>query len=477
MKFINREEELNSLEEYYKLSKERLITIAVSGLRRVGKTTLIKEFIKNKKALYFFVLETKTSSDLLGEFNEILKKEKIINEYEVINSWTNFFNIIFTRCEGYVIVFDELQNFYSLDKSVFSIMQKMCDENKERKINLIILGSLVGLFKNIFEDKKKPLYGRISAKINLKPFEIKNSFTALEHLKYEDIEEMIKIYGTFGGYPKYYAALEEFNLLNKKFEDILQYLFLRDNAPLENEVESILKQEFGRRSGLFYAILHSIALGKTKINEIASNVKMKESSITRHLSELNEKFGLVGNVKLFNKKKKRYYITHPLIRFWFKFIYSKFSEYEINKLDLISQNIQSEFNAYFGRVYEYICKEIIVQKNAEGEFPFHIGEISKWEGAKRTETGREELEIDWIALSRKSKELIFVECKWSDNINAPSVINELAEKAKYVDWNNKERKESFAVFAKSFSKKISEFEGRKVHCFDLKDAERTLKNN
>jgi len=47
MKFINREQELAKLEEYYKFSQKGLFTVAIVGLRSVGKTTLVKEFIKN----------------------------------------------------------------------------------------------------------------------------------------------------------------------------------------------------------------------------------------------------------------------------------------------------------------------------------------------------------------------------------------------------------------------------------------------
>ena len=39
---------MQKLEEYYKLSQKQLMTVAISGLRRVGKTTLVKEFIKNR---------------------------------------------------------------------------------------------------------------------------------------------------------------------------------------------------------------------------------------------------------------------------------------------------------------------------------------------------------------------------------------------------------------------------------------------
>ena len=60
-------------------------------------------------------------------------------------------------------------------------------------------------------------------------------------------------------------------------------------------------------------------------------------------------------------------------------------------------------------------------------------------------------------------------------MNAAKVIKELAEKTACVQWHNSQRKEEFAVFAKSFSKKIKEWQGKPVHCITLKDMEKTLK--
>ncbi|MBI4149331.1 restriction endonuclease, partial [Candidatus Woesearchaeota archaeon] len=85
-------------------------------------------------------------------------------------------------------------------------------------------------------------------------------------------------------------------------------------------------------------------------------------------------------------------------------------------------------------------------------------------------------EIDIVALNEQKKEILFAECKWQDKVDAEKVIKELAEKSKYVDWHNESRKELFAVFAKSFSKRIREFEGKKVHCFDLKDIGKIIKS-
>ena len=58
--FVGRERELKKLNELYRGDKFECVIIY--GRRRVGKTTLIQQFIKDKKAIYFLSLETRVSS-------------------------------------------------------------------------------------------------------------------------------------------------------------------------------------------------------------------------------------------------------------------------------------------------------------------------------------------------------------------------------------------------------------------------------
>ena len=472
MKFINRHKEMQKLEEYYKLSQKQLMTVAISGLRRVGKTTLVNEFIKNKKALYFFVHDSKTSAELLREFTEELRHHNIITELETVASWKVFFDLLFQRGKNYIIVFDEFQNFYGIDKSVFSLLQRVCDENKSTPLNLVILGSLIGLFKNIFEDKKEPLYGRIAGKLHLQPFTLHYSLETLKILQYTDIEEMLRMYGVLGGFPKYYATMEQFDLHNKNYLDVVQYLFIQENAPLEAEVTTILKQEFGKRSSLYYSILHAIAIGKTKLNEIASAVYMKESSITRHLLELENKFNLIKTLRpIDNKKNTRYYLSHPLIAFWFTFVYDKFSHYSLKDTKQIMGNIKEQFNTFFGWRFEEICQDFLTELNEKQKLNFQLEYLSKWWGTTRVNNERQEVEIDLIGLNQKQRKVFFTECKWKENVNPSEILRELKEKSKHVQWRLNEREEYFCLIAKSFTKKIEE---KNVLLFDLQDLQKVM---
>ena len=55
MKFVDRQKELTVLEKEFNRKEASLVI--VYGRRRVGKTALLKEFIKNKRALYFLATE------------------------------------------------------------------------------------------------------------------------------------------------------------------------------------------------------------------------------------------------------------------------------------------------------------------------------------------------------------------------------------------------------------------------------------
>jgi len=452
MKFINRGAELKALENYNLLSKKRLQFIAISGLRRVGKTTLVKEFINGKKAIYFFVYDSKSSDELLYEFSKILKQENIITDLEYVNSWSVFFDVLFSRCKKYVIVFDEFQNFYNIDRSIFSVLQKIVDDNKNTPINLIILGSLVGLFKKILEDKKEPLYGRIHAKINLMPFTLENSLIALSELNYNNIITMLQIYGVFGGFPKYYSTIEQFDLNEKKVLDIVDFLFIQENAPLENEVMNILKQEFGRRSTIYYSILFAISKGSNKLNEIADFLHVKESSITRHIVELEDKFGLIRSVRTFGSKRgAKFIIIHPLVKFWFRFIYDKFSIYKLNKDAKLLESIESEFNAYFGKIFEDVCHDILIKLNIESKLPFDVEYLANWWGYQKVDGVRKEIEIDFIGINEKENKVLFTEVKWIKNVNFRDVFRDLRLKKEYFQWHKDTRQEYFCIIAISFS--------------------------
>ncbi len=462
MRFINRKEEMKFLKEAKKLSKNKLFTVSIAGLRRVGKTRLILESL-SKEDIYFFVNKDKQSESLLKEYVEILKNRKILTEFETIRNWDGFFKVLFERFKG-ILTFDEFQNFMFVEKSVYGTLQKYIDLNENRKDLLIIFsGSTVGLIKKLFSGSKEPLYGRLKRKLSLKPLSFRDALKMCRELRF-DFESSIKVYSIFGGFPKYYVTMEDENLQGESFEKILEKLFFVDNAILEDEASQILSLEFGKRSGIYYDILASISQGNTKISEVASSLGKKETALTRQIGELIKYFELVKIEKPVTDGKSMFLINHPLLNFWFRFFYKEISSYKRRESWLIDKT-KNDINAYLGRRFEIVCSEFLELQNLGYE------KMGKWWGAYRDMQSNERkvAEIDIVAIDRNKKETLFCECKWQDNVNAEKILAELKEKAKYVQWNNGKRTEYFAIFAKSFKEKIKE---PNLILFDLKDMER-----
>jgi uncharacterized protein len=422
VRFINRKSELNELKNIEKLSGKNLFVVAIYGLRRVGKTRLLLEFL-NLRGIYFFVNRNKTSDELLLEFQEILKTKKILGELESLPSWDKFFEICTTR-ELPPLVFDEFQNFAEVEPSILGSLQKNIDLHESKPGLIIIAGSLIGLMKKTFQNVKEPLYGRIKKGIKISPLDLSSCFEIGEELRLAKAE-LLKLYLIFGGYPKYYITIEDFDLKGKTALEIVGTLFLSKSAPLEEEVNTILSQEFGGRSGIYYSILEAIALGNNRLSSIAGYLNVPATSVTRQIGDLKDNFELIQMEKPYQGKRGIYVIKHPLIEFWFSQIYKNFSEYASKNPDFI-RKVKENLNCYYGRAFERAAREFLIAKLSLSKAQKQWGKIPT------AEKGQNTCEIDLIGSSEKASYVF--EIKWQElrYTETLGLLDQLAAKAKFV---------------------------------------------
>jgi len=348
-------------------------------------------------------------------------------------------------------VMDEFGYLVEKDEGILSDFQEIVDEVlKDTKAKLILCGSYVSVMQGRVIGKKSPLYGRNTMQLNLKPLKFRHLFEWFPKIKFEDA---LKIYAVTSGIPKYLEFFE-----GRDVESEIAEKFFDSSSFLYNDAVNLLSEEL-RDYSTYFQILEAIALGYTKITEIGNYAFVEAKDVYFYLKNLMS-LGIVERVIpiLAPRKGRRgiYKIKDNYFRFWFKFISEFQEEIESYAQDIAIENFRKKFNTYLGEVFEDLCLELV--KNLRF-LPFT--KIGKW--------WHKDKEIDIVALNERTKEILFCECKWQSKVNAAKIIKELAEKAKYVQWHNEKRKESFAIFAKSFSRKIEEFEGKKVYCFDLKD--------
>jgi len=444
IQFKNRARELTELKNI--LSSNNFELFILYGRRRIGKTELSLKSTKNEKRIYYLA----TGKNNLDRFYNVCSKQnKNINNLK--KDWEILFNFLKDNVD--VVIIDEFQNLINEDKNILNIFQSIVDTSlKNSKLKLFLLGSSVSIITSKVLSYKSPLYGRRTGSLNLKAVSF---FDLSKFYPKKKIEELINIYGFADGIPFYLIKITNNFWYWLKQEINKQSTFLRD------EIDFMLRYEFDDPS-TYKLILESLSYGNTKLNEIKNFMKVTRTDISPYLRNLIE-IGLIKRevpiTENINSRRGRYYLTDNFLKFWFRFIYPNLSSIEEGIFDL--ESIKNEYNSYLGFIYEDIAKKYLIKTNK-----FSFTKIGKW--------WYKDKEVDIVGLDKNNKKIFLVECKWKHNINAKKIVNELSKKSDCIDWNNNTREEIYIVFAKSFSKKITKFNSKTVHCYELKDIKKAM---
>ncbi len=168
-RFVDREAEMETLQSEYQRRGSALVVLY--GRRRVGKTTLISQFIRDKKALFFLASEESEVQNRLAfkdKAAEFINSDLLRNAD--VKSWDVIFRaIIETPFESKpVIVIDEFQYIGKSNPAFPSVFQRIWEENlKHCPVMVILCGSLISMMESQTLAYHSPLYGRHTAQIRL----------------------------------------------------------------------------------------------------------------------------------------------------------------------------------------------------------------------------------------------------------------------------------------------------------------------
>lgn len=449
-KFIDRDSELTTLQKEYERAGSSFVVIY--GRRRVGKTALINEFCKDRKAVLFLATEEnerenrETFKNNVAEFcgDELLAASKI-------EKWDPVFDVIVKYSketqEKVIVVMDEFQYLGKANKAFPSIMMGIWDRKlKDSNIMLIVCGSLINMMTTQVLSYDSPLYGRRTAQMRIGqiPFSFYHEF-------YQDLSEdaCILRYAVTGGMPKYIELFHD----NVDIYQAIRENVVSRNAFLYAEPEFLLQKEVSE-IGSYFSLLKTMAAGNHKLKKIASVMEMPQTSLTKYLKVLSELDIIEREVPITEEnpeKSKRglYYIKDNFIRFWFRFIYPYRGMLEAGQEEYVMEKIKSTFiENHVSYVYEDICREKVWSLNGKGVEFNRVGRW--WDGSN--------VEIDIVAYNSMGKDILFGECKYSVNKKGLEVLRQLKQKAKAVLWNRDDRKEKYVIFSRSgFTDELLEY--------------------
>lgn len=435
MKFINRERELNFLESKWQEKGAQLIVIW--GKRRVGKTELIKQFIKNKPYIYFLSQST-NETDQLRRFSQEVGKffNDPFLQRRGFGDWVESFEYIKNKSRKCILAIDEFPFLIQANRGIPSLFQKAWDEYwKDSDIFLILCGSSIGMMETEVLDYRAPLFGRRTGQWRLEPF---NFFEATQFRPYDKFGEQVMYFAIAGGVPAYWLYFTK----KGNFWESLRENVLLKGSPLYDEVEFLLREEF-REPRYYFTILKAISEGKSKLSEIVNACGLSQSVVNKYLSVLSDLQIVCREIPITEPKPRKskkglYFIEDFFFNFWFRFIFPKRGELELGRINSILDDIKRNFGQYLSIVYERISKDILWHYQNR-IFPFQ--KIGRWWDKNE--------EIDVVALNEETNEILFGEVKWSNKAVGINIYQDLKRKAGKVSWRKEDRKEYYALFSKS----------------------------
>lgn len=398
MKFYNREQELQILESLGKQANNTGVMTVLTGRRRVGKTLLALHYVSDKRFLYLFV-GRKEEHLLCQEFLEEIKK---YFHYPVIGE-IKYFKDIFAllleiaKKEQFTLICDEFQEFFHINPSVYSDVQKLWDLNKNTiSLQVIFIGSVYSLMHKIFEDNKQPLFGRANRILQLKPFSPQTMATILKDIHIFNAESFFDFFVITGNMPKY---LELFLAENVKTRDDMLNVILQKDSIFINEGKNLLIEEFGRDYLSYFSILELISQGKTARTEIES---LLEKDVGGYLMRMEEDYALISRHRPINAKphsrNQKYKIRDNFLNFWFRFIYRYRTAIEMENFSYVKNIIIRDYSSYSGPILGVFFQQLLANT---GQFN-QIGPY--WEKDNSNE-------IDIVAINDMEKKILLVETK------------------------------------------------------------------
>ncbi|NMM93815.1 ATP-binding protein [Bifidobacterium oedipodis] len=425
--FVGRTEELHTLERLY--TRPNFQMLVLYGRRRVGKTTLIDEFVRDKPCLYFTAKQQSNALNLRGFSRKVIEFFSFPATSPSFATWSDALDFVSERAHDnkpFVFVFDEFPYAALADKSLPSALQIAIDHGfKTTNVTMILSGSNEGFMSSNVLGSKSPLYGRRTAQIRLLPFDYADAALFLPNTP---ATQCIEYYATFGGTPYYLSQIDE----SMSYHDNMLELCFSRSGLLFEEPLMLLRQEL-REPALYSSILQAIANGSSTLKTIAEHSGVEYSAISKYIATL-EGLGLIERIVPFGEspttsRKGQYRIRDPFFAYWYRFVSDNTDLIESGGGEAAAEEsaFTEAFDTYVGQQFETVCTQWLSRANRAKRLPFLATQFGKWWGTDPKT--HQQTDIDVLAGNTRTHQLIAGECKWRSRLNVADTIDTLRSRA------------------------------------------------
>ncbi len=433
MEFIGREEQLEKLNKIVsKMGRNTgLQTVLIYGRRRVGKSELVKQLLKDVDvpSIYYECKQVAQESNAQGICNVLSEKLQLPKlGFRFIEEVLEY--IFRKSCEeSMILVLDEYPYLRENIKGMDSILQALIDKYRESaNLTFIVLGSYVEIMRNLLE-RENPLYGRVDHILNLKPMDYYEASGFYPNYSNED---RVKIYSVFGGIPYYNRLVDD----TISVEENLLELLVTSESRLENEVPLYLNSEISKITNA-NEVFGALARGYSKFKDILDQSHVSSGpTLVDVLDKLSNMEVVEKRLPIndeANKKKSSYHISDPLCAFYYRYIFRYDSQRKImDARAFYEKYIREDFETiYVPHYFEEICKQYLIRKNRAGEVLPLIEKIGKYHYDLPSQHKNGEFDI----VTADENGYIFYEVKFRKEKISSAIIREEINQVKATGMN------------------------------------------
>lgn len=438
--FIGREKELEALEKRYR--SDHFEFPVIYGRRRIGKTRLIQEFIREKKAIYFMATE-QSEKEQLKSLTAAIREQYPDEQTKLIDRFSGFESLFsymtqISKDRRIILAIDEYPYLAKAVPSISSLLQKFIDQEwSHTKLYLILCGSSMSFMERQVLQYKSPLYGRRTAQLKLHPLPW---YESIRFFPEWQAEEKLLAYGICGGIPQYLSYFS----FHKNLEEAVVEEFLSTDGHLQEEPENLMLQEL-REPAVYNSLLSAIANGASRLNDIAMAMGRDPGKITFYLNNLMD-LELVEKIQPVESKGTRcsiYRIRDELYLFWYRFIPSCASLIAMGLGRAAwEKHVLPHLSEYFGHIFEEISMQYIQRLIMTGNMNELYTTYGHWWGTNPVRKREEEIDI----VCANETDILCGECKWRSEPAGMDVLEILKERSLLI---SKGRKIHYALFSKS----------------------------
>lgn len=404
----DREQELAELRDLADRQEPALCLLY--GRRRVGKTFLLRHAWENRRSLYFLAADT---TPAMNRRELVAEAGGDPNDHP---TWRSALRLLGELAEQapLVVVLDEFQYLMGGDDDIVSQLAAVWDgvvEARRLPLTLVLSGSAVSTMAELRgEGKGAPLHGRLAWAARLTPFDYRDAGRMVSTDGARPPREQARIYGVFGGMPRYLAAVRP----DEPLDSAVARAMLSPRGQVHLQIATLIEQERGIRDPADYrAVLAAVASGRTDTNEIAAAAGLGERPyVVRRALEILEALDLVRRDRSFDAAGNapyRHRVADPAVRFWYRFVHPNRARLEMESAEAVWVDaVEPHLDGYMGPILEDIARQGYRRLHRQLGLPA----AQHWASWAGTDRARRDIEIDIVARLADGR-ILTGEVKWS----------------------------------------------------------------